>query len=94
MSSLFSSDPWEQRYLQAGLMGHSLADRVMRKFRPLGRRLQTSCQKGVILSQVQSTASVTGITKSVDADIYFPEFSSLPEWSLAEVSRGKVKMSH
>lgn len=71
--------------------GRSSADSVMGKFRPSGRRLQTSCQKGVILSQVQSTLSVTEMTESVDTDIYFPEFGSLAEWSLAGVSRGKAK---
>lgn len=71
--------------------GRSLADSVMGKFRPPGRRLQTSCQKGVILSQVRSTQSVAEMTESVDTDIYFPEFSSLAEWTLAEVSRGKAK---
>lgn len=63
----------------------------MGKFRPLGRRLQTSCQKGVILSQVQSTISVTEMTESVDTDIYFLEMGSLAEWNLAEVFRGKAE---
>lgn len=31
------------------------------------------------------------MTESVDTDIYFPEFGSLAEWSLAEVFRGKVE---
>lgn len=57
--------------------GRSLADSVMGKFRPPGSRLQTSCQKGVILSQVQSTISVTEMTESVDTDIYFQEFGRL-----------------
>lgn len=71
--------------------GRRLADSVTGKFRSPGRRLQTSCQKGVILSQVQSTPSVTEMTESVDTDIYFPEFGSFAEWSLAEVSRGRAR---
>lgn len=41
-----------------------------------------------------STQSVAEMTQGVDTDTHFPEFGSLAEWSIAGVSRGKVKMSH
>lgn len=41
-----------------------------------------------------STRSVTEMTKSVDTDARFLKFGGLAGWSIAGVSRGKVKMSH
>lgn len=41
-----------------------------------------------------STRNVTEMTQSVDTDARFLKFGGLAGWSIAGVSRGKVKMSH